>query len=46
MLKSKNNELIDNWDTYPVLKMFKGNALMEIGYSDSSKWDVHLMYRF
>ena len=46
MLKSKKNELIDNWDTYPVLKMFKGNALMEIGYSDSSKWDVHLMYRF
>jgi hypothetical protein len=46
MLKSKKNDLIDNWDTYPVLKLFKGNALIELGYSDSSQWDVHLMYRF
>jgi len=46
LLKSRKNELTDKRDTYPVLKMFKGNALIEIGYSDLSKWDVHLMYRF
>jgi len=46
MLKSKKNGLTGNWDTYPVLKLFKGNALIELGYSDSSQWDVHLMYRF
>jgi hypothetical protein len=46
MLKSKKNGLTDDWDTYPVLKLFKGNALIELGYSDSSQWDVHLMYRF
>ena len=46
MLKSKKNGLTGSWDTYPVLKLFKGNALIELGYSDSSQWDVHLMYRF
>ena len=46
MLKSKKNDLTSNWDTYPVLKFFKGNALVEFGYSDTSNWDIHLMYRF
>jgi len=46
MLKSQKNGLTGSWDTYPVLKLFKGNALIELGYSDSSQWDVHLMYRF
>ena len=46
MLKSKKNGLNGSWDSYPVLKLFKGNALIELGYSDSSQWDVHLMYRF
>ena len=46
MLKSKKNDLTSNWDTYPVLKFFKGNALVEFGYSDTSTWDIHIMYRF
>ena len=46
MLKSKKNDLTSNWDTYPVLKFFKGNALVELGYSETSNWDIHLMYRF
>ena len=46
MLKSRKNDLTNNWDTYPVLKFFKGNALVELGYSDTSNWDIHLMYRF
>jgi len=46
MVKSKHNELIGDWNTYPVVKFFKGNALMEIGYTDASEWDIHLMYRF
>ena len=46
MLKSKNNSIADNWETYPVLKFFKGNVLLEFGYSNSLNWDVHLMYRF
>jgi len=40
------DDLTSNWDTYPVLKFFKGNALVEFGYSDTSNWDIHLMYRF
>ena len=46
MVKSRHNELIGGWNTYPVLKFFKGNALVEFGYSDTSNWDIHLMYRF
>lgn len=46
MIKSKHNELMGDWNTYPVLKFFKGNALMEVGYADTSEWDIHFMYRF
>ena len=46
MLKSKKNDLTSNLDTYPVLKFFKGNALVEFGYSDTSNWDIYLIYRF
>ena len=38
--------LKDGWSTYPVLKFFRGNFLMEFGYNNKSKWDAHLMYRF
>ena len=34
MLKSKKNSLLDDWSTYPVLKFFKGDFLIELGYSD------------
>ena len=46
MMKSKKNDLTADWDTFPVLKFFKGDALVELGYSDKSHWDIHLMYRF
>ena len=46
MIKAKENSLENKWSTYPVLKFFKGNVLMEFGYSKKTEWDVHLMYRF
>jgi len=46
MLKTKRNSLKDSWSTYPVLKFFRGNFLMEFGYNDKTDWDAHLMYRF
>ena len=46
MIKAKDNSLENKWSTYPVLKFFKGNVLMEFGYGEKTEWDVHLMYRF
>ncbi len=46
MIKAKENSLDNKWSTYPVLKFFKGNVLMEFGYGEKTEWDVHLMYRF
>ena len=46
MIKTKKNSLNDDWYTYPVLKFFKGNVLVEFGYNDETEWDAHFMYRF
>ena len=46
MIKAKENSLQNKWSTYPVLKFFKGNVLVEFGYGEKTEWDVHLMYRF
>lgn len=46
LLKTTRNTVSDQWDTYPVLKIFKGSAMLEIGYSRQSDLDLHLMYRF
>ena len=46
MLKTKKDTLTKNWSTYPVLKFFKGNFLIELGYNNKTEWDTHLMYRF
>jgi len=46
MLKSKKNSLSGDWITYPVLKFFKGDFLVEIGYDSDLDWDIHMMYRF
>ena len=46
MLKSKKNTLTNEWQTYPVLKFFKGDFLIEFGYDSKINWDVHMMYRF
>ncbi len=45
MLKTKKDTINDNWQTYPFLKFFKGDYLMEIGTKDSH-WDFHYMIRF
>ena len=46
MLKSKKDTRLLGWSTYPVLKFFKGNLLLEVGYDPKLEWDSHLMYRF
>ena len=46
MIKTKQNSLDNKWSTYPVLKFFKGNVLLEFGYNTDTEWDAHLMYRF
>ncbi|MFL2482539.1 MAG: hypothetical protein DBW94_05175 [Gammaproteobacteria bacterium] len=46
MLKSKKDSLMDKWSTFPVLKFFKGNFLIELGYNEATEWDTHIMYRF
>ncbi|MFL2709784.1 MAG: hypothetical protein ACJ0FM_01725 [Gammaproteobacteria bacterium] len=46
MIKAKENSLENKWSTYPVLKFFKGDVLVEFGYGEKTEWDVHLMYRF
>jgi hypothetical protein len=46
MIETKKNDFDDRRTTYPVLRLFKGGALVEIGYHKKTDWDVHLMYRF
>ena len=46
MVKSKKNDLLESWSTFPVLKFFKGNFLIEFGYNNKTEWDSHAMYRF
>ena len=46
MIKTKKNSLSGSWSTYPLLKFFKGDFLIEFGYNDKTKLDAHLMYRF
>ena len=45
MVKSKKNSFSEDWSTFPVLKFFKGNFLIEFGYNDESEWDSHIVYR-
>ena len=46
MIKTKKNTLLGDWSTFPVLKFFKGNFLIEFGYNNQTEWDAHVMYRF
>jgi len=45
MIKTKKDTLINEWDTYPFLKLFKGDFLIEVG-TKNSHWDLHFMKRF
>ena len=46
MVKTRKFSSEKGWSTYPVLKFFKGNTLVEFGYDKHNHWDAHLMYRF
>ena len=46
MLKTKKTSIKDKRSSYPALKFFKGNTLLEFGYNNKTDWDIHLMYRF
>ena len=46
MVETKKNDLDNERITYPVLRLFKGGALIEMSYHKKTKWDIHLMYRF
>ena len=45
MLKSKEDTRDDKWKTYPFIKLFQGDFLLEVG-SKESHWDLHFMKRF
>ena len=46
MVKTRKSSLTKNTSTYPILKFFSGDALVEVGYDNRTNWDLHLMYRF
>ena len=46
MVKSKKNSINNKQVTYPVVKFFRGNLLLELGYDKKTDWDIHLMFRF
>ncbi len=46
MVKHMRDSYASDWETFPVIRLFKGNFFVEAGYSDYTKLDVHLMYRF
>ena len=45
MVKTKKDTIKNNWETYPFIKFFKGDYLLEVG-AKNSHWDVHYMFRF
>ena len=45
MMKTKKETINNSWDTYPFIKIFKGDFLIEIG-TKNSHWDIHYMLRF
>lgn len=45
MVKTKKDTIKNNWETYPIIKFFKGDYLLEVG-TKNSHWDVHYMFRF
>tara|TARA_Y200000002_G_scaffold338405_1_gene307735 strand:+ start:273 stop:878 length:606 start_codon:yes stop_codon:yes gene_type:complete len=46
MVKTKRNSVADEWSTFPVIRLFKGDVMLELGYNGETSWDTHLMYRF
>ena len=46
MVKSKHDGRTDKWNTYPVIKFFKGDFLLEFGVDEEDEPDIHFMIRF
>lgn len=46
MVKSKRDSLTDEWNSYPVIKFFKGDYLLEFGIDENNEPDLHFMIRF
>ena len=46
MLIGKKNIFTNQFIIYPMFKFFKNNTLLEIGFSNKARLDIHLMYRF
>jgi len=46
MVETKKDDLEDKRTTYPVLRLFKSGAMVEVAYHRSTDWTLHLMYRF
>ena len=46
MVKSKHDSLTDEWNSYPVVKFFKGDYLLEFGFDENDELDLHFMIRF
>ena len=43
--QTKKDTIKNNWETYPFMKFFKGDSLLEIG-AKNSHLDIHYMLRF
>ncbi len=46
MLKSKKNSQMKETHTYPIIKFFKGNSLLEIGFDNREILDLFFVQRF
>ena len=46
MMKAQHNTLTDRWAIYPILRFFKGDFLIDLGYDRIAQWDLHIIYRF
>ena len=46
MVKSKKNSLVDETHIYPILKFFKGDSLLEVGFDNKQRLDLHFVQRF
>ena len=46
MAKIKRDPFDGDWNAYPVVKLYQGDLLIEMGYSSETHWDLHFMVRF
>ena len=46
MFKFRKDSLTKDTNTYPIFKFFKGNSLLEIGFDNRERLDLHFVQRF